>query len=107
MAQPRYVERGSSSFGSFTYGVKWLVIINTAVFLVWSLGSADFQSGVLAWLGLSPTDTLKHVNVWELFSYLFLHGGVWHLVFNMLSLWMFGSPLEGSWGTRRFLKYYF
>jgi membrane associated rhomboid family serine protease len=107
MAQPRYVERGSSSFGSFTQGVKWLVIINTAVFLVWSLGSADFQRAVLAYLALSPTDTLLHVNVWELFSYLFLHGGVWHLVFNMLSLWMFGSPLEGAWGTRRFLKYYF
>ena len=45
--------------------------------------------------------------VWQLATYLFLHGGIWHLIFNMLTLWMFGSPLEGDWGTRRFLKYYF
>jgi membrane associated rhomboid family serine protease len=38
---------------------------------------------------------------------MFLHAGVWHLVFNMLTLWMFGTPLERDWGTRRFLKYYF
>jgi membrane associated rhomboid family serine protease len=50
---------------------------------------------------------VKHFAVWQLATYLFLHGGVWHLVFNMLTLWMFGTPLERDWGTRRFLKYYF
>jgi membrane associated rhomboid family serine protease len=38
---------------------------------------------------------------------MFLHGGITHLLFNMLALWMFGSTLEQDWGTRRFLKYYF
>ena len=45
--------------------------------------------------------------VWQLVTYLFLHGGIWHLLFNMLTLWMFGMQLERDWGTRRFLKYYF
>jgi membrane associated rhomboid family serine protease len=45
--------------------------------------------------------------VWQLFTYMFLHGGIGHLLFNMLALWMFGLPLEQTWGTRRFLKYYF
>jgi membrane associated rhomboid family serine protease len=36
-----------------------------------------------------------------------LHGGITHLLFNMLALWMFGTPLESDWGTRQFLKYYF
>ena len=45
--------------------------------------------------------------VWQLFTYMFLHGGVGHLLLNMLSLWMFGLTLEQTWGTRRFLKYYF
>jgi membrane associated rhomboid family serine protease len=38
---------------------------------------------------------------------MFLHGGIGHLLFNMLALWMFGLPLEQTWGTRGFLKYYF
>jgi membrane associated rhomboid family serine protease len=38
---------------------------------------------------------------------MFLHGSIGHLLFNMLALWMFGLPLEQTWGTRKFLKYYF
>jgi membrane associated rhomboid family serine protease len=45
--------------------------------------------------------------VWQIFTYMFLHGGIWHLLFNMLTLWFFGTVLERDWGTRRFLKYYF
>lgn len=42
---------------------------------------------------------------WQLLSYAFLHGGTFHLFFNMLGLWMFGSELERLWGTRRYLQY--
>jgi len=45
--------------------------------------------------------------IWQFFSYMFLHGGLGHIGFNMFALWMFGSELEYSWGTRDFLKYYF
>ena len=38
---------------------------------------------------------------------MFLHGGLFHLLFNMLALWMFGTELERIWGTRYFLKFYF
>ena len=38
---------------------------------------------------------------------MFLHGGIGHLLINMLSLWMFGTELERTWGTRFFTKYYF
>ena len=44
---------------------------------------------------------------WQPVTYLFLHGDVFHLLFNMLALWMFGSALESDWGARRFLRYYF
>ena len=50
---------------------------------------------------------VHNFTVWQFVTYLFLHGGIWHLIFNMLTLWMFGTPLEQDWGTRRFLKYYF
>ena len=47
--------------------------------------------------------------IWQLVTYLFLHSlaSQWHIVLNMLMLWMFGSAVEECWGTDRFLKYYF
>ena len=41
-----------------------------------------------------------HLRVWQLVTYMFLHGGVFHILFNMLALWMFGAELERMWGTR-------
>ena len=38
---------------------------------------------------------------------MFLHGGIFHILFNMLALWMFGVELERMWGSRFFVKYYF
>ncbi|MEO8371964.1 MAG: rhomboid family intramembrane serine protease [Candidatus Solibacter sp.] len=107
MAQPRFTYRRSFFSGYFTTGVKWLLIINTAVFLLWAIGGAAVQSHLLTLFALTPELTIRNFMVWQLFTYLFLHGGTWHLIFNMLTLWMFGSPLETDWGTRRFLKYYF
>lgn len=43
---------------------------------------------------------------WQLVSYAFLHGGFNHLFFNMFAVWMFGTHLERSWGSQRFLTYY-
>ena len=42
---------------------------------------------------------------WQVVSYAFLHGGVFHLFFNMLGLWMFGSELERVWGQRRYWQF--
>ena len=44
--------------------------------------------------------------IWQLVTYMFLHGGALHILFNMLGIWMFGVELERRWGTRFFLKYY-
>src|ERR1035437_10077070 len=102
----RYTYRRSFFSGYFTTGVKWLLIVNTAVFILMGLLSPQF-TGDFMLLALAPVAVVKHFAIWQLATYLFLHGGVWHLVFNMLTLWMFGTPLERDWGTRRFLKYYF
>ncbi len=45
--------------------------------------------------------------IWQLFTYQFLHGGLFHLLFNMLAVWMFGCDLERRWGSSFFLRYYF
>jgi len=44
---------------------------------------------------------------WQLVTYMFLHGGLWHILFNMWALWLFGNALERVWGIQRFFVYYF
>lgn len=44
--------------------------------------------------------------LWQLITYMFMHGGFWHIFLNMFALWMFGSVVEAYWGQRKFLLYY-
>jgi membrane associated rhomboid family serine protease len=79
-----------------------LLIANTAVFVL----ELVFPRLVGAF-GLRPADVLGSGWIWQPLSYMFLHHGFGHILFNMLALWMFGVELERLWGTRFFLKYYF
>jgi rhomboid family protein len=65
-----------------------------------------FAPAVTDVLGLRPIFVVRYFWVWQLATYMFLHGGVFHIVFNMLALWMFGTELERRWGTPFFLKFY-
>jgi membrane associated rhomboid family serine protease len=94
-------------FGRFPPGVKWLLISNTAIFLLCYLGGGGFAHTMTVNFGLSAEAAIRTLLVWQIFTYMFLHGGFGHLLFNMLTLWMFGTQLERDWGTRRFLRYYF
>jgi len=99
----------SLSLPPFTKAVKWLVLINAAVFLVFSLLQAftrDFEQVAFLVLSLVPQWVL-HGAVWQVISYSFLHVGIFHILFNMLALWMFGAQLEMDWGSRKFLEFYF
>ncbi len=106
MPQSRYTYRRTSFFGYFPTGVKWLLVANTAMFLFTTLFARQFGDDIRL-LALAPVAVVQHFAIWQLVTYLFLHGGLTHLLFNMLALWMFGTPLESDWGTRQFLKYYF
>lgn len=90
--------------GGLPYGIRLLLIINVAVFLLQSFGLQSFLLGNFA---LRPAALLDSFAVWQLVTYMFLHGGIWHILFNMLALWMFGRELEQTWGTRNFLRFYF
>ncbi len=57
-------------------------------------------------LALTPRLVLERFMIWQPLTYIFLHGGFWHLFFNMLVLWFFGNMVESVWGSRRFLIYY-
>ncbi|MFN7996173.1 MAG: rhomboid family intramembrane serine protease [Bryobacteraceae bacterium] len=88
--------------------MKWLLIINVGVFVLSYLAAGTrYLELIFSQLALVPADVIYHFEIWQLFTYLFLHGGIWHLLVNMFTLWMFGITLEREWGTRRFLKYYF
>ena len=60
-----------------------------------------------SWLGLMPAAAITQLRIWQPATYMFLHAGLFHLLFNMLALWMFGTELERLWGRRYFLKFYF
>ena len=101
---PRTMQNITFSFGprTITPAVKWLLIANVAVFLL-----QQIISELLAFFGLTPQLVWERFFFWQLATYLFLHIGISHLLFNMLSLWMFGVELEQRWGTYAFLRYYF
>ena len=82
------------SLPPFTRAVKWLVIINTAVFLLTAALEAfspNSAAVVYHFLALIPI-LVVHGLVWQMVSYSFLHAGIWHILFNMLWLWWFGLP---------------
>lgn len=88
--------------------VKQLIIFTSAAFVLTYLPAVIFQ-----WrfppplLGLRPFEVTRYFAIWQPVTYLFLHAGFFHLIFNLFALWMFGSDLERLWGPRRFLFYFF
>jgi membrane associated rhomboid family serine protease len=98
--------------GFITPGVKLIVIICSGVFLVQTLVSLIFGPFVAYHdltlvFGLVPRAFTRGLRIWQPFTYIFLHGGLFHLLINMLMVWMFGRELELVWGKRRFLNYFF
>ncbi len=84
-------------------GVRQLLIANVAVFMLSQIMGMGIWAG---WFGLNPHDVIFGLRIWQPFTYMFLHGGFWHIAMNMLMLWMFGSELEGIWGRKEFLRFY-
>jgi membrane associated rhomboid family serine protease len=82
--------------------VQWLIAINVAVYFLQLtvLKASDVQFA----LGFQ-TKNLGH-QWWTIGTYMFVHGGFWHLALNMYTLWLFGPRVERKWGTREFLRFY-
>jgi membrane associated rhomboid family serine protease len=102
----RYSSPYASSFsfgpGPISTAIKALIAANVLMFV-----ATTFDPALYTRLGLVPVDVVEHLRVWQLGTYMFLHGGFFHILFNMFALWMFGTELERTWGTRYFLKFYF
>jgi membrane associated rhomboid family serine protease len=98
----RYTSSFSFGPGPVSNAIKALIGANVLVFLFTS-----FVPSARLSLGLVPVWVVHQFRVWQLVTYMFVHGGLLHLLFNMFALWMFGAELERLWGTRFFLKFYF
>lgn len=105
---PYYRQVGFSFGPPLTRMVKRLVIFTSAVFVLTYIPAQIFGwTSPYVWFSLQPYAVLHRFYVWQLVTYLFLHAGWFHVIFNLFALWMFGSDLESRWGSRAFLFYYF
>lgn len=115
--------RGLSSFSLFPPVIKSIIIVNVVIFVLqhlilnlFSLGGVSLSSVFVQYFALMPFDIQEAIfftNMdglvfypWQLISYQFLHGGFFHIFFNLLMLWMFGAELENRWGSGKFLAFY-
>ncbi|MBQ9584144.1 MAG: rhomboid family intramembrane serine protease [Bacteroidales bacterium] len=79
-----------------------LIIINTIV-LIFTALTGDRMYELFSLFAFS-SPLYRH---YQLVSHMFMHGGFWHLFFNMYTLLIFGTPLERTWGSKKFLLFYF
>lgn len=87
--------------GPMTFAVKAIIWSNIALFVI----RLAFEP-IIGYLGLIPAAVLEKGWIWQVVTYLFLHADPWHILFNMLGVWMFGTELERLWGTKAFVRYY-
>ncbi len=87
--------------GGMSPAVKILLIANTAMFV-----ASYVVPDINRWLGLMPAAVVTQGKIWQPITYMFMHADVFHILFNMLGLWMFGVELERMWGTPFFVRYY-
>jgi membrane associated rhomboid family serine protease len=100
---------GPFGIGGLTPAVRVLIITNVVAFLLQIFDRIAGGAGMVSNFGLTPSAVTQNYYLWQLVTYMFLHdsGQLFHILFNMLGLWMFGAELERLWGTRQFTKFYF
>jgi membrane associated rhomboid family serine protease len=87
-------------FYNLSPAVRKLLTINGVVFIgTWLFDG--LQPYLAVYYPASP-----HFHVWQLLTHMFMHADIWHLVFNMFALMVFGTRVEYLWGSQRFYRYY-
>ena len=90
-------------FGSLPKATKSLIYICGGFFLL----EFFLKDYLIYYLGLTPLRVTDSFWIWQIGTYIFLHGGFWHFFFNILMLWIFGRIVEDALGTKEFLLYFF
>lgn len=90
--------------------LRWVLLINISVFLFQAIadlfGLSVINRFLIEWFALSPSSAENLYQPWRLVTYMFLHGGGFHILFNMLWLWWMGRPVEDTLGPRNFTVLY-
>jgi rhomboid family protein len=110
-------------FGGFSFFppvIKNIIIVTVVAYIVqqfalysgFTIGDLElrewFVKNFYLWPFNNPNPMqFADFQIWQVVSYMFLHGGLWHIGLNMLMLWMFGMEVENTWGSRNFLIFYF
>jgi membrane associated rhomboid family serine protease len=95
---------GSPWFSGAAPVCKWLIVINVLVF-VFKAAVHDNEPEIYRLFAASPA-TLQHFYIWQLLTSTFLHAGIFHILGNMLFLWIVGKEMEAMYGSRDFLAFY-
>jgi len=108
----QFSRNGFGFFVIFPPVIKSLIIINAVVFFldvfflgIYHIGNIPLSFYFAKYFYLQPIES-GNFYIWQLITYQFIHGGIWHLFFNLFALWMFGVELESIWGSRKFLTFY-
>jgi len=104
---------GHGGTGRWTLGlprsgrvVKVLLLVNVGAFILQALLDRPGPGGPGPLSGILGVTAAGWWQVWRYLTFQFLHGDFWHIALNMLGVYMLGSPLEATWGPRRFLAFY-
>jgi len=111
MFSDRRYNRKFSNYRAGNYAVPTIILINVIVFILQQItttkGSYGFSySSVTYSFALIPEVVVKNYEIWRLFTYMFLHGGFWHIALNMWGVYLFGSMLEQYMGSKKFIMLY-
>jgi membrane associated rhomboid family serine protease len=84
----------------------YLIGLNILVFLLQETASRILRFDLTAYAALNPVLVIRYRMIWQFVSYMFTHGGISHLLFNMLALFIFGTQVERHMGSKEFFLYY-
>ncbi|MEW6701798.1 MAG: rhomboid family intramembrane serine protease [Bacteroidota bacterium] len=113
-----YRPSGYGGFSFFPPVLKNILIVNIAVYFFQMIFENINFGGVPGWYFLNRYFALNpltgvdqaglpyNFQIWQIFTYQFMHGGFTHILFNMFMLWMFGMEIENIMGSRKFLIFY-
>lgn len=97
-----YYDNGNNFISQIPTVTKNLVAINILMFIATLINENFMVTNFAMFYPASP-----FFKPWQILTHMFMHGGFWHIFFNMYSLLMFGSILERSLGQKKFLIFYF
>jgi len=92
----------------YSSAIRVIIALNLLIFLLlWLFGTRRLEYSIFQLFGLVPARVIGSGTIWQPVTYMFLHGGFWHVAINMFVLWMFGTEIQHRWGRSEFVKYYF